>query len=176
MSVIAKRYAQGLFAVAKENNLLEDVKLELGRTSSELAKNKDLIKILTHPKIRLSEKRTILNKLLGAQISKVSQAFLNLLLEKRRLEIISFISLEFSSLLDTYQGVARIEAKTAVPLREEEKVKLKKELEKRLSKKTLLKTVVDKELLGGVWIKVDDRVIDGSVKGYLKRLKEELIS
>ncbi|PIU66830.1 MAG: hypothetical protein COS84_05360 [Armatimonadetes bacterium CG07_land_8_20_14_0_80_40_9] len=175
MSVIAKRYAQGLFAVAKENNLLEDVKLELGRTSSELAKNKDLIKVLTHPKIRLSEKRTILNKLLGDGVSRVSQSFFNLLLEKKRLGIIFFISSEFSSLLDTYQGVIRAEAKTAVPLKEEEKVKLKEELEKRLSKKTLLKTVVDKELLGGVWIKTGDRVIDGSVKGYLKRLREELI-
>ena len=175
MSVIAKRYAQGLFAVAKENNLLEDVKLELGRTSSELAKNKDLIKVLTHPKIRLSEKRTILNKLLGDGVSRVSQSFFNLLFEKKRLGIIFFISSEFSSLLDTYQGVIRAEAKTAVPLKEEEKVKLKEELEKRLSKKTLLKTVVDKELLGGVWIKTGDRVIDGSVKGYLKRLREELI-
>jgi len=175
VSVIAKRYAQGLFAVAKENNLLEDVKLELGRTSSELAKNKDLIKVLTHPKIRLSEKRTILNKLLGDGVSRVSQSFFNLLLEKKRLGIIFFISSEFSSLLDTYQGVIRAEAKTAVPLKEEEKVKLKEELEKRLSKKTLLKTVVDKELLGGVWIKTGDRVIDGSVKGYLKRLREELI-
>ena len=172
MSVIAKRYAQGLFAVAKENNLLEDVKLELGRTSSELAKNKDLIKVLTHPKIRLSEKRTILNKLLGDGVSRVSQSFFNLLLEKKRLGIIFFISSEFSSLLDTYQGVIRAEAKTAVPLKEEEKVKLKEELEKRLSKKTLLKTVVDKELLGGVWIKTGDRVIDGSVKGYLKRLRK----
>jgi len=175
VSVIAKRYAQGLFAVAKENNLVEDVKLELGRTSSELAKNKDLIKVLTHPKIRLSEKRTILNKLLGDGVSRVSQSFFNLLLEKKRLGIIFFISSEFSSLLDTYQGVIRAEAKTAVPLKEEEKVKLKEELEKRLSKKTLLKTVVDKELLGGVWIKTGDRVIDGSVKGYLKRLREELI-
>jgi F-type H+-transporting ATPase subunit delta len=88
------------------------------------------------------------------------------------------ISIEYQWLIDAYHGVEGVEVAevtTAIPLDDEDKLKLGKRLSEILGKPVTLKILVAPELLGGIVIRVGDKLIDGSVRHRLQTLSKELI-
>lgn len=172
--LVGKRYAEALFEVALELNKLEQFKEEIIAISDVFENEPKLKTIFLHPKLSKSEKKDIVNSLFK---DKISQQMLNLMyivIDKGRERYIKYIKDEYVDLANEKQGIVEAVAVTAVPMEEVEKIKLQNKLTEKLGKNIILKNVIDKEIIGGVLIKIEDKVIDSSIKGQLDMIQKEL--
>jgi len=84
------------------------------------------------------------------------------------------IANEYQRLLDSHRGIEQAEVTTAIPLDDEDKLKLEERLGAAIGKKVVLKPEVDSSLLGGIVAKIGDKLLDGSTRSKLVALNREL--
>jgi F-type H+-transporting ATPase subunit delta len=175
-SAYANNLGKALFEDALKQNGLIKWLGEL-RMISDLTKDTSVLSILQKPGVSFSEK----SKLLIERLGTIDPQVLNLvgmLSDKGKLGELESISFEYQSLVDAYHGVGGVEVAeitTAIPLDDDDKLKLGKQLGEILGKPVTLKIVVDPELLGGIVIRVGDKLIDGSVRHRLQTLGKEFV-
>jgi len=97
------------------------------------------------------------------------------LIDKRRYDILPEVPECYKELVDSHRGIVSVQVRSAVPLTEEEKERLSEVLARSLRKQVRLETNVDPSLIGGVMLRIGDRLLDGSVKGQLNLLRQRLI-
>ena len=93
--------------------------------------------------------------------------FLYILIDKRREADILDIEKEYEELYNEHKNIVKVVAKTAIPMEDKAKVKLIKVLGEKLDKTIELTNEVDKSIMGGVLLQMEDRLIDGSIKAQL---------
>lgn len=172
--LVARRYAEALFEVALENNSLDELKEEIKAVSNIFERETKLKTIFEHPKLSKDEKKDILNSLFKDRISQEMLNLLYIIVDKGRERYISKIKKEYISLANEEQGIVVGKAITAVKMEEDELRKLEDRLSNKLNKKIELTNEIDKDVLGGVLVKIGDKVIDSSVKGQLDRISKTL--
>lgn len=172
----AKRYAEALYAIARENNLTLQVDSDLTELSGVWRDQLLLRSVLTSPRIELSLKRQTAEGLSkGLKMQKPMLNLLYLLLDKGRIDLISDLAREFSALHDAHSGRVRAHCKTARPLTEVQLDLLKAKLMKITGAKEVIVTLEnDPSLLAGFVVKIDGKIIDGSLKGKLQRLQSSI--
>ncbi len=175
--VLAKRYSRALFAIGQEEGpeALKRYGKELEALCSLVEEEPLLLRIFKNPIIRVEDKKALVGKILdkiGA--STVFKNFCMLLAEKKRLPFVLDIKNYYQRLLDAYEGVVRGSLVTAIEISDKKKEKIRKDLEVQLKKKFILEYLVDKGILGGVVLKVGDKVYDASLKAQLNILKEKI--
>ena len=130
-SNIAKRYARAFFKIAGEEKRYEYYYHELGRFSAVLKENKSLSEFLANPIFALSDKKAVVESLLEKiQISPLTSNFLKLLVDKRRIDILSDIQGCYRELMDNALKKVRVTVKTAFPLTGETSTRLQNGLER----------------------------------------------
>ena len=172
--VLARRYARALFQIAVERGLLEQIHEEVGSLAEALHRSLDLRAVLRSQEISKQEKKRTFEGLLRGKASKVFTNFLFLLLEKNRERLFETIVSEFDRLVDQHQKRLRANAITAVPLDSEFVGKLKKLLDSTYQAHVDIENQVDPDILGGIIIRVDGQVFDGSLQSQLRRLRARL--
>ena len=95
-------------------------------------------------------------------------------MDKRREKYLNDISNSYKDLSNDRLGIVEADAYTAVPMTEDEINKLQEKLSSSFRKTVELNTHIDKDIMGGVLVKVGDKVIDGSVKGKLREIQKKL--
>lgn len=172
---VARRYARALFDVAVQQNCLEEVQQDLEDILQLWLNFPDLQKVMMGP-VPLHRKRQIWRDILGDKRGSLALDFILLLTEKRRLDTLPSIREELQRLVDDYKGILRAYVETAVPL----DLDLEEALVRRLSfitgKQVQIILKENPDLIGGIIVRLEDRIYDGSVKGYLERLRERLLS
>ena len=171
---IAKRYANALFLAAQERNIVENVEVDLVRIHETFKSNRDLELLLWHPKVPMERKKSILKMLFGSVILPLSLAFVNLLIEKRRIRLIEHVLQEYIALSKDAAGIVTGQVTTAVDLTEVEKYRIRESLRRLLVKKVELETIVDKSIIGGVLVRVGDKIIDGTLVNRIAVLSRDL--
>jgi F-type H+-transporting ATPase subunit delta len=174
-SRVAKRYAKALLSLGLEDSKYQEYGKELAVFSGFFATNKEFREVIANPAFAVEDRKRILNIILGkGSYSNIVKNFLNLLLDKNRIDAIQEISSYYESLIDEVAQIARVEVVTPRPLREDARQRLEKALEEMTSKKIRMEISEDKSLLGGLVVKIGDLVLDGSIKAQLEGLKESL--
>ncbi|MFA6092337.1 MAG: ATP synthase F1 subunit delta [Elusimicrobiota bacterium] len=173
---LARRYAAAFVAAAgagsadgrasREDQAVKDLAAAAERVAPEEACFRD-------PRRSMEEKQARLKSLAG-QISAVTLRFLHLLLENKRLGLLSAAALESSRVLDDQRGILRAYASAAAPLGAGQEESLRRGLERLSGRKIVLSTRVDEEVLAGVEVRAGDWVLDASLRGRMKRLRESL--
>ncbi len=173
---IPSRYAKALFEVASQRDELEKINRELVALGKLLLdEHPDLTTILNHPAIDIKEKQELLEELFrNKSISLPLKLFLSLLIKNRRLMLLEDIIKVYQQMYDVHQRRLIVEVKSAFPLFKQEQLLLGKKLATIFNKKVELVLKIDRNLLGGVRIKMADTVYDGSLKRRLAALKETL--
>lgn len=169
----ARRHAQAIFLIGLEKRTLERWKSELEILARFLVEP-EMFALLETPAVHFSEKAALLKEKLGS----ISQEALNLaflLVDKGRLRILPDIVQEYSRMLDAHFGIEKVETVTALPLSDKEKEEMKNSLEAILGKKVLLDNKVREDIVGGLVIRIGDKLIDGSVTTKLRTLEKELV-
>lgn len=172
--LIGKRYAEALYEVAFELNKLEEFKEEINAVSRVFNDEPKLKNIFEHPKLSKNEKKDIIDSIFKG---RVSQEILNLcyvVIDKGRESYLTSISKEYTKLSNEKQGIVEAKAITAIPMDDKEMKKLEQQLSKKLGKKVLLSNEVDSTIIGGVLVKIGDKIIDASIKGKLDDIYKDL--
>ncbi|MDP2936459.1 MAG: ATP synthase F1 subunit delta [Dehalococcoidia bacterium] len=169
---VAKRYAQALFEVGKEKELLDQFQTDLDEVSKVLM-HAALAKAMDNPKISFSTKRDLVRRFLGDR-NPYFASFVDLLISKERAPFIEQIRDSYQRLLNAERGGEIAEVTTAVPLAENDQERMAQRLSEITGKRIILKMKVDPVILGGLVARIGDRVLDGSVISKLKALRAEL--
>ncbi len=172
---VARRYARGLFDVAREQNQVEAVASDLQEVVAALRQNPDLRKLLERQWVATKDKKELLKKLWQERVCSLVYSFLELLVDKHRERYLEAIMEVYLDLLRDLKNITVAEVRTAFPLEPQREAAIKQALEKMTGKNIELRSIVDPELIGGVVIKVGDRVYDGSVKKRLQVLGERFV-
>ena len=174
-SALARRYAGALFAAVRAADLIDQVESDLGLLTFTLESAPRLLEALTHPLIPVERKKDIVADLLRNRVQELTLHFLYLLIDKRRAEVLEDVEQEYVRLANEYRNVLPVTVTSAIPITCEEKCALRKKLEESTGKTIELQLAEDPEIIGGLVIQIGDKVIDGSVRGYLESLRERLL-
>lgn len=175
ISNISKRYARAFFEIAGEEKKLEQYYNELSQFSSIVAENKDLGGFLANPIFDEEAKKKVLEKIIGKlSLSKMTINFLNLLIDKKRIDVLPDIETCYRQLMDETLQKVRVTLKTAFPLSGEMQDYITSNLKKMTGQAVEVTVESDKGLLGGILIGVGDTLYDGSIKNQLNNMRNLL--
>ena len=175
-SKVTRRYARALFELANEKNQLTQVSDDLHTIKDICKRSEDFNRLLESPVIKTSEKRRVFLKLFEKRVYPLTYFFLELLLEKNREDMLLLIIEHFMGLLDESRGIVRGDLQTAFPFTDKQLTSLKERLDHLTGKNVVLDQNVNPGLLGGFIVKLDDTVIDTSLKNQLTKMRESMIS
>ena len=174
--LVSTTYGEALFELAVEEGREEEFLREVAQLKSLLDENPDFGKLMNHPKILKEEKLKVLEEVFGGRISKELLGFLHLVVSKDRYGDIDAILDFFISEVKKLKGIGIAYVTTAADLNEAKK----KEIEAKLLATTSFQKMemhyqVDEDLIGGMVIRIGDRVVDSSVRTKLFELQRELL-
>lgn len=172
---VARRYAAALFGVAQRDGAIDAITQDLVLVSRFIAEVPYLRAVLLQPLVTETRKNKVLDEAFGSRVSPTSLNFLRLLIRKRREDLIDEVMREFRSLVAAQQNRVDAIATTANPLSPGQEERLTQSLQSMTGKTVRLTTNVDPAIVGGVVVRIGDSVIDGSVRGQLQRLEQQLL-
>ena len=173
-SLVAQRYAASLFEVGVEENCLEQLWQEISWLGELFSQNPQFLKLLAAPTLTQSEREQIIKSTLEGQLSAYAFNFVHILADKGRIASFSHIVTEFRKLYNKHNNIQDVVAITAVPLDERLANKLRLRLEELTGKTVVLENQVDASILGGVVLKIDNDLVDDSVRSRIEGLKKQL--
>jgi F-type H+-transporting ATPase subunit delta len=169
-----RRYADAAFEIALRDGTVETWREELDAAAAT-STGSELESVLANPAIPLDEREAVAEKVF-ASISAPVRNLILLLVRRGRIEQLPRVAAEFRRLDDRRNGLTNATATSAAPLAADEVKAITARLEELTGGKIELETAVDPSLLGGLVVRFGDRLIDGSVRGRLERLRHQLAS
>lgn len=174
--LIGATYGEALFELAVEEGREDEFLEEVITLKALLDENPDFGKLMNHPKILKEEKLEVLEKVFKGRISRALLGFLHLIVSKDRYGEIDAILDYFIDEVKQLKGVGVAYVTTALALSEAKK----KEIEDKLLSTTSFKKMemhyqVEEDLIGGMVIRIGDRVVDSSVRSRLFKMQRELL-
>lgn len=174
--LVSTTYGEALFELASESGKEEEFLSEVETLKQLLDENPDFGRLMNHPKILKEEKLKVLEEVFSGRISRELLGFLHLVVTKDRYGEIDAILNFFVDKVKQHKGIGIAYVATAVSLNEAQK----KEIENKLLSTTSFHRMemhyqVEEDLIGGMVIRIGDRVVDSSVKNKLFELQRELL-
>ncbi len=177
-NIVARRYAKALFAVAQaqsDKGALAQYGDDLARLAEVLENAPELTKIFRNPIFGAEEKRGVITKVLDKVAAcAMVRNFCQLLADKNRLSFLPEINASYGTLLDLAQGVLRGKLVTAVKLSDAVQKNVVNKLQSESGRQVVLEYEVDQDIIGGLMLKVGDKVLDASIRAQLQILKENI--
>jgi F-type H+-transporting ATPase subunit delta len=171
---VGKKYGRALFELAVEQDVVSIALTELLELRSCFSENPQLGVLLTDQSFALLQKKTILT-LLKENVSPLVQKFLGVLFESKRIADLVEIVNDFEKRWLAKEKKTNGIVTTAIPLLDSQKKKIEQEFAKKFKFNSVeLTNVVDETIIGGVVIEVNQKRIDGSIKGQLTKMKQRI--
>ena len=168
-----RRYAEAAFQLATRDSSIEKWRRELEQAAA--VTDGELMDVLANPALPLDERLDVTNRVF-ADLSQPVRNLVLLLVRRGRIEQLPRVATEFARLDDQRNGLTHATATSATPLPDDEVRKVAARLEELTGGRVALETNVDPAILGGIIVRIGDRLIDGSVRGRLERLRNQLAS
>ncbi|NBI43032.1 F0F1 ATP synthase subunit delta [[Haemophilus] felis] len=177
LTTIARPYAKAAFDFAMEQDKANKGAVEkweqMLHFSSELVKDEKMQTFLDSAFSANKLADTVI-AICGEQLDQYGQNFIRLMAENKRLKVLPAVYQEFQHYVEEHNKIAEVQLISAQPLNATQEQKIAVAMEKRLARKVKLNCSVDNSLIAGVIIRTDDFVIDGSSRGQIVRLANEL--
>ncbi len=174
--LVSKTYGDALFELALEKNSVDALYEEAGAVQKVFLEHSDLVKLLNHPKIDKEDKIHVVENVFKDRISEDLTGFLTIVVRKDRHNDIFKILEYFISRVKEYKKIGVAYVTTAVEMTDAQKKDVEKKLLDTTSyEKFEMNYSVNPELLGGIIIRIGDRVVDSSVKSKIDALSKELM-
>lgn len=172
-SKASRRYSIALYEVALEKNILEQILRDIEYCLALKKANPDLEMFFRSPVIPKYKKIPVVKEIFAGKISELTLSFMNLLLERNRGELTKEIFEDFIKLKKEKEGFVDVMVKTSMQLGDEEKISMKKKIDEYTGKSGLMSFEIDKSIIGGFVAKIDDTILDASIKRQLEILKNK---
>ncbi len=171
---VARRYAVAVFQLAEERNQVERVQADLAQVIQTIAASADLRKLVADQRVPAHGKKEVFRQVFAGAVSVITMNFLLLVLDKGREAHLEAIYQQYTARVRHRQNIQEAEVRTAMPLGADTLSALADRLGQSTGGQVVLTTKVDPSLLGGMVLKIGDRVYDGSVATRLKTLQNRL--
>ena len=173
--IAARRYAKALMDIGVDRGTYQQYAGELGMIQATVQKAPLLKATLLNRSFSNRSKRDLMRKVFeGEDFSDVMINFIGLLVKHDRVQYLPLIIKHYGDLIDEFEGRVRVSVCSVYPLDAEEVSALKTSLEGTLNKKTVVENTIDQTLIGGIVLKLNNMLIDSSVRSQLRRLGEIL--
>jgi F-type H+-transporting ATPase subunit delta len=176
MAAIASRYARALVDVILEQKIDGDTaRQQLRSIVDAVHESVELRKVWESPAISPEQKRAVLDAVAEQiGIAKPIRNFIAILIDHRRIGMLDDMVRQFEVELDAQLGFAEAEISSARPLSADEKREVEARVERMTGKKVRAHYISKPALLGGVMVRVGSTIYDGSVRGQLEKMRQEL--
>lgn len=173
LGTLARPYAKAAFEVALANGALADWSQQLA-LASELANSEAMQQVFSNPSLTSATQADLFNQVCGEKASAHLKNLVNALAENKRLPLFPAIAEQFEKLREEQEKTVTVEIRSAFPLDADQESRLIAGLKNKLARDVTANTVIDETLIGGVIVRAGDLVIDGSAKGRLAKLVENV--
>ena len=177
LTTIARPYAKAVFDFAIEQRSIDKSTVKKWEDMlgflAEVVENDTMKDFLTSSFSAEKLADTVIS-ICGEQVDQYGQNLIRLMAENKRLTVLPIVFKEFQHYVEEYNAIAEVQVTSAQPLSIAQQEKVAAAMEKKLARKIKLNCNVDTSLIAGVIIRTDDFVIDGSSRGQLNRLANEL--
>ena len=168
-------YARSLLELANERQLADGVGSEMGALRDVMEQNPALVAYLSDPGIAASERTATIGRIFKGA-SELVRNFLGVLNEKGRLRLLPSITEAFGNLLDEQKGKVEVDVTVAHKLSPDQLEQVRRKVSESLGKDAVVHQYVDADIIGGLVLRVEDRLIDASVKYQLEAMRERLLA
>lgn len=172
MTDVSREYAVALYTLAAEQGEQKEVADALREVSACFEEQPEYLELLSSPALPVDERTKVLEAAFSGRVPELVLSFLGVLCRGRHIRQYAACAAEYQALYRDVCGIAAATVVSAVELTDEQKARLKKQLEARTGRTVELECRVDPALLGGLTVSVDGKVIDGSLKRRLREIKE----
>lgn len=173
-SKASKRYAEALLSLAFEKNALEEVKADMDLVKATCSESHELDLLLHSPIIKADKKMSVLVSVFQNNISELSLSFLKLLAQKGREMLIIQIADAFKEAYRAHKGIVSVEVTSARPLSTDERKEIQAKFSASGYNQIELKEAVDASLIGGLKVRLGDRLIDFTILKQLHNLEKQV--
>jgi F-type H+-transporting ATPase subunit delta len=170
-----RRYAEAAFQLAERDGIVDAVGRDLA-TAAALARDERVSRDVDSPAVPFARRRQAVEQLLGKQVSPTALNLALLLAQRGRFSILPDVTAEYDAMVRKSRGIVAATVTTPAPLSAAELVQVTARVEQLAGAKVELTTATDPQLLGGLTIRIGDRLIDASVQGRLARLRGRLVN
>ena len=172
MTTTSREYAEALFELAVQAGVTKETSEGLETVVSALLQTPEYRALLASPAIGKEERLAALDAAFRGKIPDILLAILRMMVSRGNVSALNGMARDYEELARGYRGESMAVVTSAVPLKEAETVALRAKLEKKLGRQVVLQCRINPELIGGVRVEVDGRVIDGSIRNKLEEIKE----
>lgn len=166
-----RRYALAIYKVGEEKGKVEEYLQDLREICDLISTNQEFYEVIKHPQISTSKKKKTFISIFKGNIDEELLSFLLILIEKDRILYLREKLDQMEKIHLERKNTLLAQVKSVVPLSEEQSKALTGKLEKKYDKKIILEYEIDKSIIGGLYVRVGNDVIDGSVKSKLDEMK-----
>lgn len=174
-SAAEKEYAKALFMLAERTGKIDKIAGEYAAVVELIESNRKVKYFLLAPQLSAEKKHRLLKVALEGRVDEHLFKFLQVLIDKRRQDLLAGIYRAYNDQVNQHYNRVEAFASSAVELTEKERSSLIDSLSKHLELSVMLKTSVDPGLLGGLVCRIGDTVYDGSLRGKLDRLGQQIL-
>ncbi|OUV99142.1 MAG: hypothetical protein CBD16_08805 [Betaproteobacteria bacterium TMED156] len=172
-ATLARPYANALLDISLEKSLDFTKLLE---TVDKIISNSNFQRYISDPLKNKNLHAKFIMEILGDNQSKEFEKFIYEISINSRLNVLNEIYVQYKKMMNSHNGITNVKIITAFDLEHEELDNLLNKLESKYKKKLEAEVIVDQSLLGGVRIEIGDKVLDGSIRSRINRLKSSLLS
>lgn len=173
---ITVRYAKGLFELCKDNDVLDKLYKDSTLLLQHCREVEDFSLFLNSPVIKNSKKKEVVHKILGKEQHPFMLQFINLVIDNNRESLLPDMVLYFEELYKRHKGIRNVKIITAVGLDQKYTEELQIFLERELNAPIELHHEVKPDIVGGVILIVDGKILDNSITHQLKLMKKKILS
>lgn len=174
-TTVARAYAEALLEIAGKEDAIELYAQNLLSVADLVETEREFRLFLETPRIDPAAKKQALREVLAGRLPDLLLKFLFVVIEKHRQRLIPAIADEYAGLVDAHFGRVQVQITTATEPDDELRVTLQHRLGELLHKEVLPRYRIDRRILGGVIVRVGDRIMNGSVRRRLQQLRRGLL-
>ena len=176
MTTTNREYAEALFELAIQAEQADQTTAGLETVISAVRQTPEFGQLLASPAIGKEERLAALDTAFRGKVPDILLAILRMMVSRGQMSALNGMARDYDELARGYRGESIAVVTSAVELKEAETVALRAKLEKKLNRKVILQCRVNPELIGGIRVEVDGRIIDGSIRNKLEEIKEVMNS
>jgi len=175
-TTIARNYAEALLSLARKAGDLQAWGRMIDDVASAMERDERLRRFLEAPQISAEQKNEVLSKAYEDRAPRLFLRYLQQLVKNRRQMLIPAIAAEYRDLVDEVEGRVHAQVTVAKPVGEEERAAIARQLSHTLGKPVVPQIRINPNILGGVIVRIEDKVMDGSVRRRLGMLRGRMLA
>lgn len=170
-----RHFVLTLIKIAQREGMVDSIEKELKRAAKVIT-DKRLFKVLMHPRLPIEEKKVLANEaLINLAPSSILSGFLNFLIEEEMLPLFLHSPFLYAKLADLTLERVKVKIISPVPLNKEKIRRIERIIKNFVKEELKIETEIDEQIIGGIIIRIGDKLIDASIKGQLKRMREKVV-